>query len=398
MRRTDNVGLRQSEPDALFGRRTFVRKARRAARLINASPLPSMNPPTKFMTIAFCATFALLLPSVAARAQAPLPTNLPLVQGAATPSGAAPEPNADTILVRNAVATLTRGEYEQELMRLSADARGGFGADPTRVNQLLNRMLVTKTMAAEARTAGIDKLPEGQRRIALETDRTLAAMYTEWIDAKAAEEFNARAGIEAAARERWIADRDKYRAPETLTVTQILFSLSKHDRDDALKLARDARARIVAGADMSALAKEISDDPAVQSNAGRIENFRRDQVDPAFAQAAFALANVGSLSEPVLTRFGYHVIRLDGRQAPSQRPFPDVKDAIIAEMRGHFVERRRAERIAEIRNDPNIVVNESAVEALVTRIDQDAIRKAVDQANAAPSAATPIPLPKPAVK
>ena len=65
-------------------------------------------------------------------------------------------------------------------------------------------------------------------------------------------------------------------------------------------------------------------------------------------------------------------------------------------MRSQYVEQRRNERLAAIRNDPKIVVNEAAVEALVLRIDLEAARKAADQAGAnapasAQSAATPAP-------
>ena len=331
------------------------------------------------------------------------------VAATVTPAPAAPAASAatahdapaattapDTVLIRNGLTTLTRGDYDLEITRLPAEARGGFGTDAARVNGLLNRLLVSKTMAAEARKAGMDKLPELQQRIAWETERMLAAMYIESIEAEAAKEFNARPGIEVAARERWVADADKYRTPEQASVTHILFDLSKHSKEDALKLAQEARAKIVAGADMNALAKEISEDPSARGNAGRIENLPRDRMDPEFARATFALKAPGDLSEPVLSRFGYHVIRLEGKRPSVLRPFPEVKEQIIAEMRRQYVDQRRNERIAAIRNDPQIVVNEPAVEALVIRVDQDAFRKAMEQAKAANPSFAPAPAANPA--
>lgn len=331
---------------------------------------------------------SLMALSLAAGAQAPAPAT-PAAASLTAPS---------TVLIRNGLATLTRADYDFEITRLPPETRGGFGTDPARVNGLLNRMLVTKTMAAEARKAGLDQRPETLQRIAWEVERVLAAMYIEQIEADAAKEFNARPGIEGAARERWIVDADKYRTPEFVSLTQIMFDVSKRGKDEALKLAQDARAKVIAGADMSELARQVSDDPLVQRTGGRLENLARDKMDPAMAKAAFALDKPGDVSEPVLSRFGYHVIRLDAKRAAALRPFPEVKELIIAEMRRQFVDQRRSDRVAAIRSDPTILVNEAAVDALVVRVDQEAIRKALEEAKAKHPELAPAPPASPAPK
>ena len=86
------------------------------------------------------------------------------------------------------------------------------------------------------------------------------------------------------------------------------------------RAATDARAKIVAGADFGALAVEL---------VGRSVRERRTRAgstaspagktDPAFEKAAFALKNPGDVSEPVLSRFGYHVIRLESRKPARAR-------------------------------------------------------------------------------
>jgi peptidyl-prolyl cis-trans isomerase C len=295
----------------------------------------------------------------------------------------------DTVLIRSAAATLTRGDYDLELTRLPADARGGFGTNPSRVNGLLNRMLVTKTMAAGARNAGIDKDPEAQKKIAAETERVLAALYIEKIDREAGAAFDARPGIESAARERYIVDADKFRTPEMVTVTHILFEVSKHGPDEALKLAQEARAKVMAGANMNALAEEVSEDPSAKRNGGTLPAISRDQMDPAFSAAAFALKSPGDVSEPVLSRYGYHIIRLDSRIPGALRPYAEVRPQIIAEMRNKYIDEKRNERINAVRNDPTIVVNEPAVEALVVRVDQEKFTEMLNKA------ATMMPLAQP---
>lgn len=356
------------------------------------TPAVSIYNSVRLLAAALLALPGLVHAEVAAPPEPPTTT-----QGAAANSPGTVTAPADTVLIRNGVTTLTRGDYDLELTRLPPDVRGGFGADPSRVNTLLNRLLVTKTLAAQARQAGLDKDPTYLQRMAWEAERLLSAAYIESIEAEAAKEFDARPNIAAAARERWIADANKYRTAETVSVTHILFDLSKHTKDEALKLAQDARAKVVAGADMSQLASEISEDPSASRNGGRLENMKRDQLDPAFTRAAFALAKPGDVSEPVLSRFGYHVIRLESRTPAVQRTFPEVKDEIIAELRRQYVDQRRNERLAAIRNDPQILVNQPAVDALVRRADQEEFRKAMNQpqrTNGDPTPAVPGATPK----
>src|SRR4030095_8212457 len=107
-------------------------------------------------------------------------------------------------------------------------------------------------------------------------------------------------------------DRKSFTTPEQVSATHILFDTKKRSSDEAKKLAQDTRAKIAAGADMGKLAKELSDDASAQNN-GALGWFAKKDMDPAFGEAAFALKNTGDVSEPVLSQFGWHIIRLDGR-------------------------------------------------------------------------------------
>lgn len=329
-----------------------------------------------------CTSFLLFAQAIVAAAQTPPVLRAPGgVPEAATP-GSDPAGSPETVLISNGAIALTRGDYEYELTRLPPEARGGFGTDPSRVDGVLGRMLVTRAMAAEARAAGIDKLPETQRRIAWEMERMLASMYVDRIDAEAAREFDARPGVETAARDRYLADTAKFAVPERASVTQIYFDIQKRGKDEALRVAQETRARILAGADMHALAREISDDPAAKRRAGRLDIVVSDHLDPEFTRAVAALKNPGDVSAPVSTRLGYHVIRLEARQPAARKSFAEVKDLIVSEMRAQYVEQKRRERMNLVRNDPKVVVNEAAVQALVAKYDPEAFKRALEQSKA----------------
>jgi len=304
---------------------------------------------------------------------------LALALGAAPAAQAQPAPSPDEVLVENRWAKITRAEYETELLRLPTDIRGGFAVNGKRVTDLLVRMLVTKSLAVQARAGDLYKDLEAQRRRALELDRVDAGLLLAKIEDDAGREFDARkTQFEARARELYLAGREKYRVAEEVAASHILFDTKKRSKEEALKLAQETRARIVGGADMSELARQLSDDPSAQQNGGHIDYFERRQMDPAFSNAAFALKNVGDVSEPVLSSFGYHVIRLDGRKPPRVKSFDEVKEALIAEERAKFVEAKREEAIVAIRDDPMSRINQSAVDALVVGSGPERTKKVLE--------------------
>jgi parvulin-like peptidyl-prolyl isomerase len=74
------------------------------------------------------------------------------------------------------------------------------------------------------------------------------------------------------------------------------------------------------------------------------------------------LKNPGDVSEPVLTRFGYHVIKLEGRQPARQMSFDEVRSLILGEMRRKYIDDARDSVVATIRRDPRLEINQKAVE------------------------------------
>jgi peptidyl-prolyl cis-trans isomerase C len=291
--------------------------------------------------------------------------------------------DADQVLVENRWARVTRGDYEAELMRLPPDIRGGFAVNGKRVYDLLARLLLTKSLAAQARASGLDKEPQVQGRLALEVDRLHAGLQIAKIEDAAGRAFDARrTQFDARAREIYLARRDAYRVPEQVAASHILFDTKKRSNEEALRLAQETRAKILGGADFNDTAAQLSDDPTAQQNRGRIEYFDKAQMDPAFAGAAFALKNPGDVSEPVLSSFGYHLIRLDGRRPAGVKRFDEVKDTIIAQERSRYIDEVRELALSPTRNDPETKVDEAAIDALVIKINPDQLKKANEAAGA----------------
>jgi len=300
--------------------------------------------------------------------------------------------SADTVLVSNSLAKVTRADYDAELLKLPPDLREGFANNPRRVYELLQRMLVQKSLAAQARNAGLDKRPDVKARLDLEVEKFLSTVEIEAVDAAAVADFNANiAKYEARARELYLVDKSAFTTPPQVSATHILFDPRKRGAEAARTLAIETRAKIAAGADMGKLAREISDDPSSSQNAGTLGWFSQKDMDPSFAAAAFALANVGDLSEPVQSQFGWHVIRLDGKRAGTLKPYEEARDQIMTELRKRAIEEKREAAVSAIRRDSQASINHAAVDALTPKIDPDVIRRAQEAASRAVA-------PPPAVK
>ena len=113
-----------------------------------------------------------------------------------------------------------------------------------------------------------------------------------------------------------VADR-RAASPE-ISASHILIRLGPDataaDSTQALELAQTLRQRILAGEDFATLARQYSDDQASGQNGGDLGFFSRVRMVAPFADAAYALDNVGDVSDVVQTRFGYHLIKLTGRK------------------------------------------------------------------------------------
>ena len=88
--------------------------------------------------------------------------------------------------------------------------------------------------------------------------------------------------------------------------------------------AEAARARVTEGGeDFATVARELSTDESTAANGGELGWFTREEMVAPFAEAAFAL-EPGSISEPVETEFGWHVIQVEERDP--DRPLTDLPD------------------------------------------------------------------------
>ncbi len=104
----------------------------------------------------------------------------------------------------------------------------------------------------------------------------------------------------------------------------------------------------------AALAKEKSKD--TNAEGGDLGFFSRGQMLKPFEDAAFSL-DVGKISEPVQTQFGWHIIKVEEKRKRPLPSFDEVKEAIM----GQLVQQKAQEVITGLRNEAEIEIVDPAL-------------------------------------
>jgi peptidyl-prolyl cis-trans isomerase D len=96
--------------------------------------------------------------------------------------------------------------------------------------------------------------------------------------------------------------------------------------------------RLKKGEDFAKLAKEFSQDPGSAANGGDLGFAGRGVYDPAFEEALYALAPQ-QVSAPVRTSFGWHLIKLQGVQAPEIPTLASVRPRLEQQLKAEDADR-----------------------------------------------------------
>lgn len=98
------------------------------------------------------------------------------------------------------------------------------------------------------------------------------------------------------------------------------------------KTAGEVEAKLKSGGDFAALAKQYSTDPSTKDKGGELGFFGKGQMVPSFQAAAFA-ASVGSITAPVKSPFGYHIIQVEEKKPATKASLASAHDQILAQLK-----------------------------------------------------------------
>jgi hypothetical protein len=211
----------------------------------------------------------------------------------------------DPALLRLEGETVRRSEFERylagvqvrDLGPLSGEARSG----------LLDAFLEQRALVIEARHRGM--LPEGasgEQELQAVTRLLAESVRTPGVTD---EEIVAWAAAHAS----------QLLVPERVSLRQVLVPTLNEARDVKRRLGRDPRT-------FDTVAREVSKGPEAAVG-GYMGTFERGQLPPELEAAAFALPD-GGTSEPIQSPLGYHVLRVESRQAARAIPLEEARERI----------------------------------------------------------------------
>jgi len=154
----------------------------------------------------------------------------------------------------------------------------------------------------------------------------------------------------------------RYRRFERVMMNMAIWSRmpSQADRDWAREQLVDVQQQIADGADFAELAEQYTMDPTGTSTGGDLGWFGRGAMVKAFEDAAYAL-DIGAVSEPVETQFGFHLIKLEDK-----RPAADDEDEFEVRARHILitaeVSQQTVDSLVRAAEDFAIAVREGALE------------------------------------
>jgi peptidyl-prolyl cis-trans isomerase C len=233
--------------------------------------------------------------------------------GAARAQGTAPPP-ADPIVAKVDGQPIHLSDLKDAAQGLPENVRGMPAQ--TLFPMLLDQLIDGRALVAEARKSGLDKDPTVQRQVTAAEDRALqTAVLNKEVGPSVTEDaVHARYDQEFAGK----PGEEEVHA--------------KHILVDSEAEAKKIIGQLKGGGDFATLAKQYSKDPAGAQQGGDLGFFKKDEMVPEFAAAAFALQPRQVSPEPVHSQFGWHVILLVERRRSEPPNFAEARDELRQKM------------------------------------------------------------------
>jgi peptidyl-prolyl cis-trans isomerase C len=274
--------------------------------------------------------------------------------------GAHADSDSDVLATRGE-GVLTHTQFDAHVTRIPAENRATVLRDRSKLGDILDQLLIANQLAVAAEAAGFDQDPVIKERMALSAREELAGA---WLAHYVASQPDA--DYLTMAREYWKVNRDAFMTDAEIDVSHILVSNDERTDEEALQLADELFKRLQENpGEFDKLVLEFSNDPSAASNKGKFFAVKQGQMVKPFELAAFALEE-GEISSPVQTVYGYHLIRLDANRPAQQRPFKDVRDRLVRQMRVKYREDLRKKYLSELYAN-EIVLDQQDLEAMVER-------------------------------
>ena len=208
------------------------------------------------------------------------------------------------------VGGLSIMESEVNEMVMTLRQRGQNYDHPQGRAAILEQLIANKLLLIEAQK----NLYEHNAAFKAQLEKVKEDMLINFAASKVLDEV--KDATEEEVKKYYDDNMDKFQKGESVNASHILV-----DSEDK---ANEILAKINAGeVSFEDAARENSTCPS-KDNGGNLGEFTRGQMVPEFDEAVFAM-EVGAISSPVKTQFGYHLIKLISKSEASTYDFEEIK-------------------------------------------------------------------------
>jgi len=264
----------------------------------------------------------------------------------AAPAAAKPAAGSGPVLATYDGKSFTLDDYRQATASLNSRARKSLDESAERRKQFVENHIVAKLIYDEGVERGFDKQPEIARRLEELKEHLVVQHVMEEQQSATVSDADVQLYYDTHAAE---FSTEKVKASHILVDNEALA------KEIHVKLKADKSA-------FAALAAEHSKDLSNAKRGGDLGQFGRGRMVKEFEEVAFALANDGDISEPVQTRFGWHIIMRTGREQGSVQPFDQVKAQIKVKLVSESRREKTTGFIDELKKGASLSIDDKALE------------------------------------
>jgi parvulin-like peptidyl-prolyl isomerase len=248
---------------------------------------------------------------------------------------------------------------------LEAPERSALARDPALLSQVVRAYLARQAVLKEAQARKWDQRPEVKPQLDRLREQALTEIYLQAVS-RPPDAYPSDAEVRAA----YDANRKAFDVPRQFRVAQIFVSAAgdKEKAERARARLDDVAKNLAAkGADFAAVARSDSDDKDAAARGGEIGWLTEAQMVAGVRATVVALQK-GGVSAPVRLDDGWHIVKVLDVKEPSTRALPEVREALVARLRGERAKANRQAYLAKLLEQHPPAINELALsKALVKK-------------------------------
>ncbi len=281
-------------------------------------------------------------------------------------AGISCQTRAAEVLARVGGTDVTVEEVRSYVETLSPTDQAALAKDPGLLSPIVRAYLARQAVLREALARKYDQQPSVRAQLDRVREQALTELYLDSVS-RSPDGYPSDAEVQGA----YDASKGVFEVPRQLRLAQIYVAVPKGvDRaaEDKARKKVDELARKLKqkGADFAALARSESEDKQTAVQGGEIGWLTEAQMVPGIRSVATALAK-DAVSEPVHLEDGWHLLKLLETRPSGKRPLPEVRDAIVDQLRANRARELRQAHVAKLLEQSPPAINELALSKVLLK-------------------------------